>query len=217
MIQAVCVRSYREDVVRPVAICVRCGAATRIPVEMSEGSTGSFTNVGTNCLRCGGEAKVPDGTFQVVGGVMQWLAEASLADVQKVADILDVARSEGAAPDDVRSRLIGGGELGRRLVELLPEGPRFWGVVATLIALLAIWVQHHDAGVARADSANEAEVMRALAEQERLTNEVLERLNQEATTATVPRPPDVHREPKVGRNAPCPCGSGQKHKYCHGR
>ncbi|MEM7375693.1 MAG: SEC-C metal-binding domain-containing protein, partial [Bacteroidota bacterium] len=23
--------------------------------------------------------------------------------------------------------------------------------------------------------------------------------------------------PKVGRNAPCPCGSGKKYKHCHGR
>ncbi|MEA4860557.1 MAG: SEC-C metal-binding domain-containing protein, partial [Sphaerochaeta sp.] len=24
-------------------------------------------------------------------------------------------------------------------------------------------------------------------------------------------------QPKVGRNDPCPCGSGKKYKYCHGR
>jgi len=23
--------------------------------------------------------------------------------------------------------------------------------------------------------------------------------------------------PKVGRNAPCPCGSGKKYKQCHGK
>ncbi|MBL8534635.1 MAG: SEC-C domain-containing protein, partial [Betaproteobacteria bacterium] len=23
--------------------------------------------------------------------------------------------------------------------------------------------------------------------------------------------------PKVGRNDPCPCGSGKKYKHCHGR
>ncbi|HZF78874.1 MAG TPA: SEC-C metal-binding domain-containing protein [Rubrivivax sp.] len=23
--------------------------------------------------------------------------------------------------------------------------------------------------------------------------------------------------PKVGRNDPCPCGSGKKYKLCHGR
>ncbi len=31
-------------------------------------------------------------------------------------------------------------------------------------------------------------------------------------------PPTVKREgPKVGRNDPCPCGSGRKYKSCHGR
>jgi preprotein translocase subunit SecA len=27
----------------------------------------------------------------------------------------------------------------------------------------------------------------------------------------------IHRDaPKVGRNDPCPCGSGKKYKQCHG-
>ncbi|RFQ08843.1 hypothetical protein D0N87_31370, partial [Pseudomonas sp. ATCC 13867] len=24
-------------------------------------------------------------------------------------------------------------------------------------------------------------------------------------------------EPKIGRNEPCPCGSGKKYKHCHGQ
>ena len=28
--------------------------------------------------------------------------------------------------------------------------------------------------------------------------------------------PSVRQEPKVGRNDPCPCGSGKKYKKCHG-
>jgi SEC-C motif-containing protein len=27
----------------------------------------------------------------------------------------------------------------------------------------------------------------------------------------------VRSSPKVGRNDPCPCGSGKKYKHCHGR
>ena len=27
----------------------------------------------------------------------------------------------------------------------------------------------------------------------------------------------VHAGPKVGRNDPCPCGSGKKYKHCHGK
>ena len=29
--------------------------------------------------------------------------------------------------------------------------------------------------------------------------------------------PFVRTQPKVGRNAPCPCGSGKKYKHCHGK
>lgn len=31
------------------------------------------------------------------------------------------------------------------------------------------------------------------------------------------RAPFVREEPKLGRNEPCPCGSGKKYKQCHGR
>ncbi len=29
--------------------------------------------------------------------------------------------------------------------------------------------------------------------------------------------PYVRNQAKVGRNQPCPCGSGKKYKHCHGR
>jgi preprotein translocase subunit SecA len=35
--------------------------------------------------------------------------------------------------------------------------------------------------------------------------------------AAVQPPPFVRQAPKVGRNEPCPCGSGKKYKQCHGR
>ncbi len=35
--------------------------------------------------------------------------------------------------------------------------------------------------------------------------------------AAAPAAPFVRRDRKVGRNEPCPCGSGKKYKHCHGR
>ncbi|MDP7743907.1 MAG: SEC-C metal-binding domain-containing protein, partial [Lentisphaeria bacterium] len=35
--------------------------------------------------------------------------------------------------------------------------------------------------------------------------------------APAARQPTVRSTPKVGRNEPCPCGSGKKYKRCHGR
>jgi preprotein translocase subunit SecA len=29
--------------------------------------------------------------------------------------------------------------------------------------------------------------------------------------------PVVRNQPKIGRNDPCPCGSGKKYKQCHGK
>ena len=37
----------------------------------------------------------------------------------------------------------------------------------------------------------------------------------EAAVAAKPAP--HHAQPKVGRNDPCPCGSGRKYKHCHGK
>jgi len=34
---------------------------------------------------------------------------------------------------------------------------------------------------------------------------------------TRPRRPVERAQPKIGRNDPCPCGSGRKYKQCHGR
>ena len=35
-------------------------------------------------------------------------------------------------------------------------------------------------------------------------------------TKSQPAKPAQRSEPKVGRNDPCPCGSGKKYKKCHG-
>ena len=44
-------------------------------------------------------------------------------------------------------------------------------------------------------------------------------MQQAASQRTAPRekPQPVHVEKKVGRNDPCPCGSGKKYKNCHGK
>ena len=36
-------------------------------------------------------------------------------------------------------------------------------------------------------------------------------------TAAAAQKPITRRQPKVGRNEPCPCGSGKKYKHCHGK
>ena len=46
--------------------------------------------------------------------------------------------------------------------------------------------------------------------------EALAAANAESAPAAAPAP-FTRVGPKVGRNDPCPCGSGKKFKHCHGR
>ena len=48
-------------------------------------------------------------------------------------------------------------------------------------------------------------------------HEEVEALGGEAPQDQILTAPSVRNEPKVGRNEPCPCGSGKKYKQCHGK
>lgn len=66
------------------------------------------------------------------------------------------------------------------------------------------------------------ETTRFLLNVEIRTREDIEREQVAKETATnqddsLPNEPKVNKDRKVGRNDPCPCGSGKKYKNCHGR
>ncbi len=47
--------------------------------------------------------------------------------------------------------------------------------------------------------------------------EAQRRAGESASAAQAPKQQPVHVENKIGRNEPCPCGSGKKYKNCHGK
>ncbi|RKS84440.1 protein translocase subunit secA [Orbus hercynius] len=67
--------------------------------------------------------------------------------------------------------------------------------------------------VEEAERQREAE-MAKLAERQKLTHVEMDGLSDEDKSQTAQ--PIVRAQAKVGRNDPCPCGSGKKYKHCHG-
>ena len=66
------------------------------------------------------------------------------------------------------------------------------------------------------DNVKEAQMPRKL-DRTRLKEERSDLLSQSnSNTQEKAKPQPVHVEKKVGRNDPCPCGSGKKYKSCHG-
>ncbi|MDM8566978.1 preprotein translocase subunit SecA [Candidatus Halobeggiatoa sp. HSG11] len=50
-----------------------------------------------------------------------------------------------------------------------------------------------------------------------LANEIADNAPPPPPPEEAPQKPFVRKGPKIGRNAPCPCGSGKKYKQCHGK
>jgi preprotein translocase subunit SecA len=57
----------------------------------------------------------------------------------------------------------------------------------------------------------EKEEFNAQAENEAANREAMKNAGE------TPKQAPIHVGPKVGRNDPCPCGSGKKFKSCHGK
>ncbi len=87
-------------------------------------------------------------------------------------------------------------------------------------------IQTYEALQRREAKEAERKALWAKQEQERAAKRVQEAAERAVALAQRPSPthepprpagPPARQEPKVGRNEPCPCGSGLKYKKCHGR
>ncbi|HWV39418.1 MAG TPA: preprotein translocase subunit SecA [Vulgatibacter sp.] len=92
-------------------------------------------------------------------------------------------------------------------------------VVREVLRLQVITREEQEAQAAAARAA--AELERKIAEQRRRQRVIESHADVAATanadsTRAPPRQPVTRSSPKVGRNDPCPCGSGRKYKKCHG-
>jgi len=68
----------------------------------------------------------------------------------------------------------------------------------------------------QADNVQEAQTRKL--DRQRLKEERSDLLSQaHSNTQERGRPQPIKVEKKVGRNEPCPCGSGKKYKHCHGK
>ena len=61
------------------------------------------------------------------------------------------------------------------------------------------------------------EDVEAVEEQRRQADETPKKFEHESASKPEPTKTGIRQGPKVGRNDPCPCGSGKKYKQCHGK
>ena len=169
------------------------------------------------CPYCGGTGRIPDGVYDLAGGVVRYLSSGavSVADLRRLQDVLRYAQQRNAKPTEI-------------VKEIKRKVPTAEGITASfssqtsialaawltvLIGLISIilMTRTQNPGMSLTQTQVEQAVEQALK-------------NAHAGEQPAARPavapsvaPSVRPTGKVGWNHHCPCGSRRKYKKCCGR
>jgi hypothetical protein len=179
------------------------------PIEASNATDITFTDVGVGpCPRCGGNGHIPDGTYNFIGNAIQFLSgpTRSKRDLERLVAILRTARQRGASVEDIRREVANQLPELQSISDLLPRTrSELYAFIAILLTILTLLLGELRKGQPPKVEINQViNQITTVVEQPRQTA-----AQSQAPSSTAPKPA------KVGRNDPCPCGSGKKYKKCH--
>jgi uncharacterized protein YecA (UPF0149 family) len=152
---------------------------------------------------------VPDGVFNFVGNTIEILSapQRTIEELSRLAKILRDAREKKQSPEDVARTIRKELPELSSLADLLPQTrTELYAFLALIVAVLALLTQ----GGGGTGKATNITVNQTI-------NQVFFETEKSANPPSKAAPSPAKVTPKVGRNAPCPCGSGKKYKKCCGR
>lgn len=153
-----------------------------------------------DCPVCGGTSHVLGGEYSIVGDSLELLQgpERTVSQLERFAKILREARDRDASLDEVKQVLREEAPELSALANLLPQNRSDWYAVIAIILTIIQMLTSFPGNIRDVDIDVDMVINKALEHHQA-------------------RPPEsLQRIPKVGRNEPCPCGSGKKYKKCHG-
>ena len=160
------------------------------------------------CPYCGGEGHIPDGIYDTTAEGIRVIATSAkaAASLTRLAELLQEARAKGASSEAVAEAIE-------------RDAPEF-ALLAALVRRLrgvpiATWITIALATLALLQGMSADERQRDI---EGKVDRVLQQVSTPAVAPPTRSPaPSARGVPRVGRNDPCPCGSGKNYKRCHGR
>ncbi len=184
--------------------------ASGIEVLEAEFTMGEDVSV-PNCPECGTAGRILAGTFDFTENTVKLLQgpERTVTELERLREILRVAQESGASPEEVGSTVQQEfPDWGPALAKLLvPKTPAdFYALLAVILMALEMILGDKQTG--------------------QTTNIEADTVINNLTVQEAPPVPGQSQVAptvnpaygnKTGRNEPCPCGSGEKFKRCHGR
>ncbi|MGG0176442.1 SEC-C metal-binding domain-containing protein [Gottfriedia acidiceleris] len=192
------------------AFCDNCGNI--FPSGIAFENSMGITMIGnkSQCPKCGFMARIPDGVFNFYNNAIEVLqaTETTIKDLQKFFTIIQTANKEESTSQEVKQEIENEVPKLSFLAKYLPQnakelGPYLYVIVAIInIFTGGVEIKPH------IEINPKTEINQYYVEQpyQQVSPPALE----------VHKPVDLFNR-KIGRNEPCPCESGVKYKYCHGK
>lgn len=193
-------------------VCDNCGLFfTARNLIDAPGSTVTFQDVGYGpCPRCGAMGRIPDGTYAFVGDITHLLQapQRTQRELQILTGIFENAQKRQANQDDIKREVEQAVPQLAAITDLLPRTrnrAELYAFIALVIAILQLLLS--TPGNLQSVNVDPDVVVNIATGQQAQPSE---------TQARQPTDISPRKVVKVGRNEPCPCGSGKKYKKCHG-
>ena len=205
---------------RVPAVCTDCGSIFPAAVGVREGATVYFENcVAGPCPKCKGGGKILDGVYTAIGEVVRFFTgKHRVEDIKRLRAVLELAKKQQLGREDIISRINQTTPELSTFTDCLPTTRLELYAFLTLIILI-IGSFLRLAGNTEKNKLSEAD-LRPVAEIT-VNNYIqveTDSTNQEIKSDKRPLAGGTEaKEKQVGRNDPCPCGSGRKYKRCCGR
>jgi hypothetical protein len=181
------------------ALCTGCKALYPSGVEGDAASR----PVAAPCPGCGEVGYVPDGVDSFIRHLVEHLSapERSLSEIERLSVIFVAAMQSEAAFAHVGDTIKESLPPLSPVADMLPA-PSAERYVFISLSLKSIVLFISELGRSDDPTVDVHQVLNVVYEEEA------------ASLSTLPHPPPPEEGAKVGRNDPCPCGSGKKYKKC---
>lgn len=187
------------------AICNNCGRIFPSGIFVDGGVILNMQgNMAGPCPECGSMGHIPDGRYKLINNIIEILEapEHSIGELRLLANIFQKLKKEEISIDKARNEIEDTIPNLSQISNLLPktrdekrEDIKF--LITTIISIIALLISI---------KGNNSETTINI---ENVFNNIYQMEEQDITTLNF-------SNKKIGRNEPCPCGSGEKYKKCHG-
>lgn len=197
------------------AICDKCSTIFPSGFNIAKvGAQASLSNCKAGpCPRCGGDGTILDGVYKAIDNATTeaFVGKQSIDKLKQLLGVLELAKKKQWGREEVIANINKTTPAFAKIADRLPKSrTELYAFIVIIIMVINTLINSGKNILTKDELTRQTEVT---------INNYYETnsKNQSVTKPTLPVKDIPINKKRVGRNDPCPCGSGKKYKKCCGR